>query len=413
MPDSKERSPASSPTSPPPLSGLRVLDLTNLFAAPQIGAALADFGADVVKVEPRTGDPLRRIGVHRDGVSVGWSLVARNKRAITLDLEHPRGRELFARLANEADVLIENATPELLERWECDYERLSERHPNLIVVSVSAYGRSGPYADRAGAGTLAEAFGGFAHMNGEAEGPPLVPSLPLGDTLAGFSGLIGTLLALYTRDRTQGGLRRGQHVDVSMYEPILQLLSLPLTSFDEEGEAPRRMGSRIAGGVPRNLYRGRDGRWLALSGTTDAQVGRILSLLGLNDEADRARFARSADRLSAADELDGLVADWIAERDRADVLDAFASIRIPVAPVNDLAALLEDPHVRARSSIESLVDPAIGAVRLVAPTPRLSETPGRHVSTGPALGAHNAEVLGEWLGLSEQAVSKLADAEIV
>lgn len=411
MSDSEERSPHSTP--PPPLAGLRVLDLTNLFAAPQIGAALADFGADVVKIEPRAGDPLRRIGVAREGASVGWSLVARNKRAITLDLEQPKGRALFARLASEADVLIENATPELLERWECDYPRLSKRNPALIVVSVSAYGRSGPYAGRAGAGTLAEAFGGFAHMNGEADGPPLVPSLPLGDTLVGLSGVIGALLALYARDRKQTGLGRGQHVDVSMYEPILQLLALPLASFDGEGEPPRRQGSRIAGGVPRNLYRGRDGRWLALSGTTDSQVARILSLLGRDDETSRARFARSENRLTHGDELDGLVANWIAERDRADVLQAFESIRIPVAPVNDLNALLDDPHVLARSSLEALVDPTIGPVQLVAPTPRLSETPGRHVSTGPALGAHNAEVFGEWLGLSAQDLSELADAEIV
>lgn len=407
MPEHEDRRPLSS------LSGLRVLDLTSLFAAPQIGAALADFGADVVKIEPRAGDPLRRIGVEREGASVGWSLVARNKRAITLDLEQPRGRALLARLVDEADVLIENATPEILERWECDYARLSERNPALVVVSVSAYGRSGPYADRAGAGTLAEAFSGFAHMNGEADGPPLVPSLPLGDTLVGFSGVIGTLLALYARDRVEGGIRRGQHVDVSMFEPVLQLLALPLAAFDGTGESPRRMGSRVAGGVPRNLYRARDGRWLALSGTTDSQVARILSLLGRDSDADQDRFARSKDRLTHADALDDLVEAWIADRDRADALAAFESIRIPVAPVNDLAALLDDPHVRARASIESVVDPAIGTVNFVAPSPRLSATPGRHVSAGPALGTHNVEVFGEWLGLSEEEVGDLADAEIV
>ena len=407
MPLPEDRSSSS------PLAGLRVLDLTNLFAAPQIGAALADFGADVVKVEPRSGDPLRRIGAQRQGVSVGWSLVARNKRAITLDLEQTRGRALFARLVDEADLLIENATPELLDRWECDYARLAQRNPALVVVSVSAYGRSGPYADRVGAGTLAEAFGGFAHMNGAADGPPMVPSLPLGDTLVGFSGVIGALLALYARDRESGGSRRGQHVDVSMYEPILQLLALPLAGFGGEGESPKRMGSRIAGGVPRNLYRARDARWLALSGTTDSQVARILPLLECDGEVDRQRFLRSKDRLAHADELDELVAAWIAQRDRDEVLSAFGSIRIPVAPVNDLAALLDDPHVRARSSIESVLDAAMGSIHFVAPTPRLSDTPGRHVSTGPALGAHNEEVFGEWLGLSEEAVGELMDAEIV
>lgn len=389
------------------LSGLRVLDLTNLFAAPQVAAALADFGADVVKIEPPTGDPLRRIGARADGGSPQWALVARNKRAITLDLDAPAGRALFADLVGEADLLVENLTAKLLARWGCDVETLHARNPRLVVVSISCYGRTGPYADRPGAGTLAEAFGGFAHLNGEADGPPLVPSLPLGDTLVGMSGLIGALLALYARDRREGGSGRGQHVDVSMVEPILQLMALPLAVWDGEGRGPRRMGSRVANGVPRNLYRAADGDWLALSGTTDAQVARILELLGCDDDAGRARFARATDRVANADELDGLVAAWIAARPRDDVLEAFHAIRIPVAPVNDLAALLDDPHVRARACVETLADPTLGEVRLVAPSPRLGATPGRHVHTGPALGAHTDAVLADWLGLDDAAIAGL------
>ena len=310
------------------LAGLRVLDLTNLFAAPQIAATLADFGADVVKIEPRTGDPIRRIGVARDGGSPQWALVSRNKRAITLDLDHTEGQRVFGELVQRADVLIENLTSRLLDRWGCDHARLSARNPRLVVVSVSCYGRSGPLADRAGAGTLAEAFAGFAHMNGEADGPPMVPSLPLGDTLSGLSGVIGTMMALYTRDRSVGGSGRGQHVDVSMVEPILQLLALPLVTWDGREPGPARMGSRVAGGVPRNLYRARGGDYLALSGPTDSQVARILRLLGRDGEEDLARFGTSAARLAAADELDGLVAAWIAERSRDDALEALSLIHI-------------------------------------------------------------------------------------
>ncbi len=378
------------------LAGIRVLDLTNLFAAPQIAATLADFGADVVKIEPPEGDPIRRIGVSRDGASPQWALVARNKRAITLDLDDDADRRTFGALVEKADVLVENLTTKLLDRWDCRYEALAARNPRLVVTSISCYGRTGPYADRAGAGTLAEAFAGFAHLNGEADGPPMVPSLPLGDTLSGLSGVIGTMMALYARDRP-GGIGRGQHVDVTMIEPILQLLALPLAAWDGSGPGPRRMGSRVAGGVPRNLYRASDGDYLALSGTTDAQAARILALIGRDSDDDRARFGTSDARLAAADELDGLVAEWIAARPRNEVLEAFHGIRIPVAPVNDLGAVLDDPHVRARASVSTLEDPVMGGIRVVAPTPRLSGTPGIVRHTGPALGRHTAEVLHEWL----------------
>ncbi|MCB9724325.1 MAG: CoA transferase [Spirochaetaceae bacterium] len=395
------------------LEGLRVLDLTNLLAAPQVGATLADFGADVVKIEPRTGDPLRRMGIQREGASTQWALVARNKRAITLDLDRAEGRRVFGDLVERADVVIENLTPSLLERWECGYETLARRNPRLVVVSVSCYGRVGPYCERAGAGTLAEAFGGFAHLNGEADGPPMVPSLPLGDTLVGLSGVIGTLMALYARDRVTGGSGRGQHVDVAMIDPILQLMALPFVGWDGQGRGPSRMGSRVAGGVPRNLYRAADGDWLALSGTTDAQVARVLGVIGLDTPEARARYGRSEARLAVADELDARVAEWIAARPREVVLQAFHAARIPVAPVNDLAAILEDPHVRARASLVSVEDPTIGPLTFVAPAPRLSGTPGRHARTGPALGEHNREVYAEWLGLDDDAVDTLVRDEVI
>ena len=395
------------------LAGLRVLDLTNLFAAPQVAATLADFGADVVKIEPRSGDPLRQIGSSRNGASPAWALVARNKRAITLDLDHAEGMRVFERLVEEADVLVENLTAKLLTRWGCDFDSLQARNPKLVVVSISCYGRSGPNADRAGAGTLAEAFAGFAHMNGEADGPPMVPSLPLGDTLVGMSGVIGAMMALYSRDREGAGSGRGQHVDVSMIEPILQLLALPLANHVEGETPPSRMGSRISGGVPRNIYRASDGNYLALSGTTDAQVGRILALTGRDSEADLARFSTSEARLGAADELDGIVADWIAGRSRAEALAAFESIRIPVAPVNDLAALLSDPHMIERASVSTLEDPVLGRVHFPSPAPKLGGTPGVHRHLGPALGAHNVEVYREWLGMSPEDVASLERAKAI
>jgi crotonobetainyl-CoA:carnitine CoA-transferase CaiB-like acyl-CoA transferase len=376
------------------LDGLRVLDISTLFAAPQIAAMLGDFGADVVKVEPPHGDPLRAMGAQRDGHSLVWALAARNKRSITLDFDDGAGLELLHRLVDRADVLVENFPRSTLERWHCTYDELAATNPRLIVVSVSCYGATGPYRDRPGAGTLAEAFGGLTNMIGEPDGPPMLPSVALGDTVTAMAGVIGALAACYHRDARKG---RGQRVDVSMYEPILHVLAGTIVAYDPSGETPRRTGSRVRGGVPRNVYRTRDGHWLAVSGTTDAQVARLLPLIGRDTPDDRARFGRSPARLAAADELDGLVAAWIATRDRDDVIEAFLDTRIPAAPVNDLPALLDDPHVSSRASTVRIDTDELGPLTMPAPAPRLDATPGRVRTPGPELGAHNEEVVRDWL----------------
>ncbi len=395
------------------LEGLRVLDLTTLFSAPQVAAMLADLGADVVKVEPPGGDPMRRVGLAREGRSLGWALVSRNKRAIRLDLDRAEGRDLFRRLVRQADVLVENLPAPLLERWGCTYVELARLHPRLVVVSVTCYGRSGPYAERPGAGSVAEAFAGLTHLTGEAEGPPLLTSVPIGDTLAAVAGVVGALAACWARDAGQGTRGRGQHVDVSMFEPVLQLLASTLVAWDPSQPPPGRRGSRVAGGVPRNTYRARDGRWIALSATTDAQVARVLRLLGRDTRDARERFGTSPGRLAHADELDALVADWVAGRDADAALEACLAERLPAAAVNDLAALLADPHVAARGSVARVLDPALGELAMVAPVPRLSATPGRIRAVGPGLGAHNAEVYGEWLGLGAAELERLARAGVV
>jgi crotonobetainyl-CoA:carnitine CoA-transferase CaiB-like acyl-CoA transferase len=389
------------------LAGLRVLDISTLFAAPQIAAVLGDLGADVVKVEPPHGDPLRSMGAQRDGRSLMWALAARNKRAITLDLDSEGGRDLLQRLVEQTDVLVENYPRSTLERWRCTYDELAARNRRLVVVSVSCYGATGPYRDRPGAGTLAEAFGGLTNMIGEADGPPMLPSVALGDTVTAMTGVIGALAACYYRD-TGGG--RGQHVDVSMYEPILQLLSGTIVAYDPIGETPKRTGSRVSGGVPRNVYRTRDGHWVVVSGTTDAQVARLLPLIRRDTPQDRARFGRSAARLAVADELDGLVAGWIAARDRKDVLEAFLAARIPAAPVNDVPAILDDPHVSERNSLVKVDDDDLGSLTMPSPTPRLSATPAQVRAIGPRLGAHNDEVFRDWLELGSQEMDALRRA---
>jgi crotonobetainyl-CoA:carnitine CoA-transferase CaiB-like acyl-CoA transferase len=374
------------------LDGLRVLDLSTLFAAPQIAAMLGDLGADVVKVEPPGGDPLRAMDAG-GGPSPVWAFVGRNKRSVVLDPGTDDGRAHLHRLVEAADVVVENLPGPVLERWQCTPDELAARNPRLVVVTVSAYGTTGPYAGRPGAGTLAEAFGGLTHLTGEADGPPMLSSVPIGDTVTALAGVIGALAACYQRD-ARGGT--GQHVDVSMYEPILQLVGSSLARHREQDEPPRRSGSRVAGGVPRNVYETRDRAWIAVSGTTDAQVARLLPLLGLGTESDGARFGTAAARLAAADELDALVARWVAAHDRDDALGRLLAARVPAAPVHDLADVLADPQVVARDSVVGVEAGELGTVRMPAPFARLSATPGTIRAAGPPLGAHTDEVLQEW-----------------
>jgi crotonobetainyl-CoA:carnitine CoA-transferase CaiB-like acyl-CoA transferase len=386
-----------------------VLDLSNLFAAPIVSAILGDFGADVVKVESPEGDPLRRMGAQRDGRSLMWAFANRNKRGITLDPGTPDGQDVFRRLVPRFDVLVENLTPDLRRRWHCTYEELAAAHPGLVVVSVSCYGARGPYAERPGAGTLAEAFAGLTHMTGGADGPPTLPSLPLGDMLTGIVGALGAVVACYHRRRGGGG----QLVDVSMYEPVLQLLASTVAGWEPGSPSPSRTGSRVPNAAPRNVYRSADGGWVVVSGTTDAQVARVLRVIGRDTAEARDRFGSSAARLRVADELDALVAEWIAARDRADVLDALLDARVPAAPVNDLDALFADPHVTARDDIVSVIDPELGPLMMVAPAPQLDATPGAIRSTGPERGAHNVEVYGEMLGMTADELRRLQESGVV
>jgi crotonobetainyl-CoA:carnitine CoA-transferase CaiB-like acyl-CoA transferase len=375
------------------LSGLRVVDLSTLLAAPQVSALLGDFGAVVVKIEPPEGDPLRRLGEVRGGRSVPYALVTRGKRIAHADFTSEEGREQVRLLLDAADVVVVNQPRRLLERWELTYEQLSARNPRLVYVWVSCYGADGPNAELPGNGSLAEAFGGLTNLTGETGGPPLLPSVALGDPLVAMSGVIGALLACYARDVNGAP---GQLVDVSMYEPIMMLLGPTLAAYDESGAPPTRTGSRLPGGVPRNVYRTLDDRWVVLSGTADAQVARVLSVIGADTPEAHARYGTSAARLTVADELDALVADWILGQSREAVLAAFRAERVPVSPVNDLADLVDDPHVQARGSLVHLQDPNLGEVNVAAPAPHLSVTPGRIDALSDGTSVELTDVIAQW-----------------
>ncbi|HZP28935.1 MAG TPA: CoA transferase [Acidimicrobiia bacterium] len=359
------------------LEGLRVVDLSTLFAAPQIGALLADLGADVVKVEPPTGDPLEGLGLQRGGRSAPYRLANRGKRRVVVDFDTEAGLVAVGELTARAGVVVCNQPRTVLARWHCTPEEIAARNPRAVVVTVSCYGTTGPWADRPGNGSLAEAFAGLTNLTGEADGPPMLGSVALGDSLVALAGAFGALAACWHRDAAGGS---GQHVDVSMYEPVIALLGPAVAAWAPGEPPPVRTGSRVPGGVPRNVYRAADGRYVVLSGTTDAQVARVLAVIGRDTPEDHAKFGKSADRLARVDELDGLVADWIAAHPRDDVLTAFDGARVPITPVNDLAELAEHPQVVARGSLVTVSDPT-GSVVLPGPVARLGATPA---VAGPA-----------------------------
>jgi len=377
-----------------PLEGIRVLDLSSLYAAPLVATHLGDFGADVIKVEHPRGDDARRWGLAKDGVPLWWKTIARNKRVIALDLNEPEAREIVAELAAQADVLVENFRPGRLEKWGLGPDRLHAANPRLVIVRVTGFGQSGPYSAQPGFGTLAEAFSGFAHITGLPDGPPTLPPFGLADGICGLVGTYATMIALYWRD-ARGG-RVGQVIDLSLYEPLFSILGPQVTEFMQLGVVQNRTGNRSPRTSPRNTYATADGRFVAISAGTQQIANRIAAAIGRPDLADDERFRDAAARRANADEIDALVASWIAERPLAEVLASFEQADAPIAPVYDAAQIVDDPHYRARESIVEVDDPELGSVTMANIVPRLSLTPGAIRRPGTtAIGGDREEILRE------------------
>jgi formyl-CoA transferase len=384
------------------LSGVRVLDAATLFAGPLAATLLADYGAEVIKIEHPRGDPVRGHGAQRDGVGLWWKILGRGKKAVTLYLGSPEGQELFRRMAADADVVIENFRPGTLERWGLGYDELHAINPRLVLARVTGFGQTGPYAGRPGFGTLAEAMSGFAAITGEPDGPPTLPPFGLADGIAALATAYAVLTALRAREATG----TGQVVDLAIIEPILTLLGPQIIAYDQLGELQRRTGNRSHNNAPRNIYRTRDGGWVAVSTSAQSIAERVLRLVGRPDLIDEPWFATGADRARHADELDEAVGSWIAARDRAEVVAAFAEAQAAVAPVYTAADVLDDPQYAALGTIATVPDDELGPVRMQNVLFRLSRTPGRIAWAGPPLGAHTAEILARY-GADEAAQAVL------
>ncbi len=397
-------------TSEGPLAGLRVIDAATLFAGPMVATLLGDFGADVVKVEHPGGDSLRNLGWEKDGVSLWWAVVNRNKRAVTLKLSHDLGREALLRLVDEADVLVENFRPGTMERWGLGWEALHERNPRLVMVRVTGFGQTGPYRERAGFGTLAESMSGFAHINGHPDGPPTLPPFALADGITGLSGAFLTMAALRARDLTGGP---GQMIDLAIYEPIFWILGPQAAVYDQLGVVQGRTGNRAPFTAPRNAYRSRDGVWLGLSASSQSTAERTMRLVGRPDMIGQDWFRNHAGRLRHQDELDEAIGAWVEERDAAEVVTRFGEAGAAIAPILDIAGIFEDPQYIHNETVTAVDDPVLGPVRMQNLIGRLSATPGRVRTTGPSLGEHNAEILGGLIGYGEAEMRRMAEEGVI
>ncbi|GAB3562014.1 CoA transferase [Amycolatopsis endophytica] len=392
-----------------PLSSLRVVDAATLFAGPSAAAMLGDFGADVIKIEhPERGDPARGHGPAADGVGLWWKSLSRNKRAAAVDLSTPEGQRVLRELAARTDVLIENFRPGTLERWGLGPGELREINPRLIVARMTGFGQSGPMAHRPGFGTLAEAMSGFASSTGEPDGPPVLPPLALADGIAGLAMAYAVMLALQAREQTG----RGQVIDMAIIEPIVGLLGPQVTAYRKLGVLPRRTGNRSNSNAPRNTYRTRDGRWVAVSTSAQSIAERVMRLVGRPELIGEPWFATGQGRVAHVEELDSAVARWIAERDSDEVIAAFEEAEAAIALVYDASDIVEDPQYQALRTFLDLPDEELGEVTLQNVQFRLSDTPGRIRWPGPAKGRHTDEVLGE-LGYDAARIAGLREAGVV
>jgi crotonobetainyl-CoA:carnitine CoA-transferase CaiB-like acyl-CoA transferase len=394
-----------------PLDGLRVVDCATLFAGPVIACMLGDYGADVIKVEHPSGDTLRTLGWHKDGVSLWWALVGRNKRAVTLKLSDPRGQELMKQLVRNADVLIENFRPGTLERWNLAPELLHEINPKLIIVRTTGFGQTGPYSPLPGFGTLAESISGYAHINGWPDGPPTLPPFALADSIAALTGSFAVMVALWWREHGEGG--RGQVIDLSIFEPMFWVLGPQALVYDQLGIVQSRTGNSAPFTAPRNAYQAKDGRWLGLSASAQSIAERVMRIVGREDLVDEPWFRNHTGRIEHAAELDEIIQEWIGRHTTEDVLEAFAKHEAAIAPIYSIEDIFHDPQYEARETITTVDHPKLGPLKMPNVIPRLTLTPGRIDHPGPELGEHNREIYVKELGLPPEELVELEEQGVI
>ena len=395
-----------------PLEGVRVVEMGSLLAGPFCGQLLADFGAEVIKIEPPgKGDPMRQWGRHRkEGRTLWWPIIARNKKSVTLNLREEEGQELARRLISGADVVVENFRPGTLERWGLGYEDLSVLNPGLVMVRVSGYGQTGPYKDQAGFGAIGESMGGIRHVTGFSDRPPPRVGISLGDSLAATFGALGAVTALFHREARGGS---GQVVDVGIYEAVLALMESTIPEYALAGHVRGRTGAILPFVAPSNTYPTADGDYVVIGANADTVFGRFARAVGHPEWADDERYATHHARGEHQEELDEMISAWTRERAVDEALEVMMEAGVPAGKLFTAKDMVEDPHYAARENVVTVEDPEIGAFPMQNVVPRLTGTPGEVRWTGPALGQHNDEVFGGLLGLNEEDMAGLRERGIV
>lgn len=388
-----------------PLAGLRILDVGTRIAAPFAATLLADFGAEVIKVElPGSGDFMRSIGPFVDGYSLFWAVEARNKKSITLDLRKPRGQELFKRLVPLADAVVENFQPGTLESWGLGYDVLERLNPKIVLTRTTVYGQDGPYRDRPGLDRNGIAHGGLLYITGYPDRPPVRPGIVISDYVTGIFNALAIMMALYERDHASG---RGQWVDLALYESIFRLLEHTAASYDRLGVVRSREGNRLKNSAPLDNWEAKDGETISIVAAGDGLFPRLARAMGREDLLADARFATLADRARHGEELNAIVAAWCREHTAEEIETILVAADVPVARAFSIRDIFADPHYRARGDIVEVDDPEIGPVKMQGVYPRFSRTPGAVRRGAPRLGEHDEEIYRGLLGLGAEEVDEL------
>ncbi|MBY0432144.1 MAG: CoA transferase [Rhodospirillales bacterium] len=393
-----------------PLSGIRVIDAATFIAAPFCASIMAEFGAQVIKVEhPGSGDPMRAFGTPTQrGDSLAWLSEARNKRSVTLDLRHVKGKDLFRRLTRACDVLCENFRPGTLEKWGLGWEELRGLNPRLVMLRISGYGQTGPYRDRPGFARIAHAVGGLSYLAGMPGEVPVTPgSTSLGDYMSGLYGAIGVLLALRHRDRTG----EGQMIDLGLYEPVFRVLDEVAPRYAMTGHVREREGSGTVNACPHGHFQCGDGAWVAIACTNDKMFTRLCEVMERPDLTES--FGKVAERLRRRDEVDSIVSAWSKAHSRAEVLEKCVAGEVPAGPLNSIADIFTDPHFAARGNLLAMPEALLGQVVVPNVLPHLSASPGKVDALGPVLGEANEEIYGGLLGLSVREMADLREEGVI
>ena len=396
-------------SAPRPLDGLRVVEMGQLLAGPFCGTLLGYYGAEVIKIEPKAGDPIRTWRETRNGQSFWWPSLARNKKSVTLNLRKDEGRAIARRLIEQADVLVENFRPGTLEKWGLDPEELQKENPGLIVARISGYGQTGPYASRPGYASVCEGFGGLRYVNGVPGERPVRPNLSLGDTLGGVHAAFGVLLSVIDRERRRAG---GQTVDVGIFEAVYNMMEAVVPEYSGAGAVREPSGSTITGIVPTNTYECKDGKYVIIGGNGESIFQRLMTAAGRADMAEDPKFSGNENRVVHEREIDEALDAWCSTLTLDEVLEKLAEAEVPSGPIYSVREMVDDPQYQARELFEE-VEFQGEPLQIPAILPRLTGTPGRTEWPGPELGAHNDEIYGELLGLEREELERLAAEEVI